>query len=92
MVEATYWSEYCYHAQKTELPGDEDEEVGIGKAIHEAIKELAPERAAEANEAGRLQEGSTVIFDVPGRRICLDATVEVTRYESFEKVWSPDET
>jgi hypothetical protein len=77
---------------ETELPGDENEEVGIGKAIHQAIKELASERATEATEAGRLQEGTVVIFDVPGRRICLDATVEVTRDESFEKAWSPDDT
>jgi hypothetical protein len=71
------------------LPGDEDCEIGT--AILEAIKELASERAAKADNAGRIQDGTAVIFDVPNRRINLDAIVEVTRKESFKDSWSPDQ-
>jgi hypothetical protein len=66
---------------ETELP---DDEHGIGDAIYEAIKKLASERAAEATEAGRLQENSIVTIDVPVRRVNLDAIVEVIREERFE--------
>ena len=69
----------------------EDDDGSIGYVIYEAIEELASKRAEVATDEGKLQEG-TVTFDVPNRRITLEAVVEVTRKEDFELTWSPDET
>jgi hypothetical protein len=74
---------------KADLPGDNDGEIGT--AIHEAIKELALERVAKAENAGRIQESTAVIFYVPNRWINLHAIVEVIREETFEEPWSPDQ-
>jgi hypothetical protein len=61
----------------------------IGTAIYKAIKDFASDRAAVAADEGKIQSGK-VIFDVRGRRIKLEATVEVTREEDFKKEWAPD--
>ena len=74
---------------KADLPGDNDGEIGT--AIHEAIKELALERVAKAENAGRIQESTAVIFYVPNRWINLHAIVEVIREETFKEPWSPDQ-
>jgi hypothetical protein len=63
----------------------------FGTAIQEAIKELALERVAKAENAGRIQESTAVIFYVPNRWINLHAIVEVIREETFEEPWSPDQ-
>jgi hypothetical protein len=65
-------------------------------AIKDTIDEFGKKRAAEAASWGKmvLDGGGSeccVVYDIPARRVILNATVEVTQQEEIEETWRPDE-